>query len=296
MQPHRIGAVRNSTYQTVERYFRFPTPPVWSVSLILKSTINEIVYDAAFSQAWKARNWFVLLFPFIFLVLAITTHLSWEHRDREHMARLLVSTLSVTLSLDSIIAVKISQRIHDDKVIRGLIEESEKWTIIDLNILAVLLLGFAVSLLLSCGFYWAFQLWKGVWSLGIQSQAQEIRAVQIENEKVQRERQIAILKTKMEILQNEMDRRNKNVETNQKKIDQVHAKIEEVLELRNKRFVNGYQIESRGNQFLKGWCRFVVHSGDGETDVSAQINKIKQVASDTINQYYEGSQSYSYQS
>lgn len=262
----------------------------------VEQQLNEIVYHAAFSEAWKGRNGFVLLFPFIFLVLAITTHLSWEYRDRAYMVRLLVSTLLVTLMLDSIIAVKISQRIHDDKVVRGILEESEKWTVIDLNILAVLLLGFAVSLLLSYGFYWAFQLWKGVWSLRIQSQEQEIRAIQIENEKVQREMQITILKTKMEILQSEMNRGNENIDTNQKKVDQIHAKIEELSELRNKRFVNGHQIESRVSQFLKGWCRFVVHSGDEETDVSAQISKIEKVAYDTISQYRAKSPEYSYQS
>ena len=262
----------------------------------VEQQLNEIVYHAALSEAWKERNGFVLLFPFIFLVLAITTHLSWEYRDREYMVRLLASTLLVTLMLDSIIAVKISQRIHDDKVVRGILEDSEKWTALDLNILAVLLLGFAISLLLSYGLYWTFQLWRGVWSLRIQSQKQEIRAIQIENEKVQREMQITILKTKMEILQSEVDRGNENIETNQKKVDQIHAKIEELSELRNKRFVNGHQIESRVSQFLKGWCRFVVHSGDKETDVSAQISKIETAASDTINQYRANSPEYSYQS
>ena len=258
----------------------------------VQQQLNEIVNHAALFQAWEGGNWFVVLFPFIFLVLAILTHLSIEHKQWVYMGLLLIATFAV----DSIIAIKISQRIHDDKVVRGILEELEKWTIADLNILAVLLLGFAVSLLLSYGFYWTLQLWKGVGSLRYQSKEQEIRAVQIENEKVQREAQIAILKTGMENLQKEIDPLNEKAKAVQQGIDQGQAKIEELLELRHKRFVNGHQIESRVSQFLKGWYRFVVHSEDGKTDVSAQIDKIKQVADETINQYYEGSQEYSYQS
>lgn len=262
----------------------------------VQQQLNEIVNHAALFQAWQAGNWFVLLFPFIFLILAIITHLSWEHR--EYMGWLLGPVLFVTLILDTVIAIKISQRVHDDKIVRGLLEESHRWTIFDLNILAVLLLGFAISLLLSFALYWTVQLWGGIGALQRQSKEQELRGlpVEIQAEKVQREAQIAVLKTQMENLQNEIDPLNEKAQTVQQKIDQNQVQIEELFELQNKRFVNAHQIESRVSQFLKGWCRFVVHNGNGDTDVPAQIDKIQRLAHETINQYYENSQSYFYQS
>ena len=316
----------------------------------VQQQLNEIVNHDALSQAWQEGNWFVLLFPFIFLVLAILTHLSIEHKEWLYLGLLLAATFAV----DSIIAIKISQRIHDDKVIRGLIEESEGWTMVDLNILAVLLLGFAVSLLLSYGFYWTLQLWKGVGSLRRQSKEQEIREVQIKDEKIQRDAQIAVLKAEMETLQSEINpfqsdigRLNEKVKTVQQKIDewsrgqlearikvervpietqiailkiemdnlqgdinqlndkvkatqqridQCQAKIEELLERQNQRVINGYQLELRVNRFLNGWCRFVANSGDETTDVSVYINRIKRLAYETLNQYYEGLEGHSSQS
>ena len=262
--------------------------------------------------------------------------------------------LAATFAVDSIIAIKISQRIHDDKVIRGLIEELEGWTMVDLNILAVLFLGFAVSLLLSYGFYWTLQLWKGVGSLRRQSKEQEIREVQIKDEKIQRDAQIAILKAEMENvqgeigplqseigrlnekvktaqqkidelssqqleariraerspietriailkvemenLQKEIDQFNDKVKTAQQEIDQSQAKIEELSDRQNQRVINGYQLELRVNRFLNGWYRFVANSGDGTTDVSLQINRIKRLAYEVLNQYYEGLEGYSSQS
>ncbi len=316
----------------------------------VQQQLNEIVNHDALSQAWREGNWFVLLFPFIFLVLAILTHLSIEYKEWVYLGLLLVATFAV----DSIIAIKISQRIHDDKVIRGLIEESGDWTMVDLNILAVLLLGFAVSLLLSYGFYWTLQLWKGVGSLRRQSKEQEIREVKIKDEKTQRDTQIAVLKTEMgnvegdigqlqseigrlsekarntqqkidessrqqlevrlraervpievqiavltaemETLQSEIDELNEKVEAKQLAIGYNQEKIEELSARRNQWFINDHQMELRVNRFLNGWCRFVTNSGDWKADLPAQINTIKQIAYETLNQYYEGSQGYSYQS
>ena len=58
-QPPRIGAVRNSTYQTGERSFRFPNPPVWSVSLILKSTIVTNSLYRYGNYTYSAHQWFI---------------------------------------------------------------------------------------------------------------------------------------------------------------------------------------------------------------------------------------------
>ena len=252
--------------------------------------LNEVVNPNAFFQAWQTGNMFVIIFPFIFLMLAIVTHLSIEHKQRVYLGLL----LGATFVLDTVIAVKISKAIYDEKVIRGLIDpELEPWTIWDLNILAVILLGFGVSLLLSYAFYWTLYLWSRVGSLRRQSKEQAHRAVQIVDEKNQRDVEIAVLKAEMDTLQTELAPFNEKVNSDQQRLSQNEKEIEEILELQNRKFVNRHQIESRVSQFLKGWCRFIVHSGAAET--SSQIDKVKQVAAETIQQYYEGSQGHSYQ-
>ena len=117
----------------------------------------------------------------------------------------------------------------------------------------------------------------------------------IKAERSSTEKKIVILKAKMENLQNKIDQLNEKVKGIQQKIDQGQAKIEELSTLRNRRFLNRNKMELQVNQFLNGWCRFVAHSADGTTDVSAQIDRIKQVAYETLNQYYEGLQDYSSQ-
>ena len=110
------------------------------------------------------------------------------------------------------------------------------------------------------------------------------------------EAQIAILKVEMDNLQGETDQFNEKVKTTQQKIDQCQAKIEELSDRQNQRVINGHQLELRVNRFLNGWGRFVANSGDETTDASVQINRIKQLAYETLNQYYEGLEGYSSQS
>jgi predicted nucleic acid-binding Zn-ribbon protein len=119
---------------------------------------------------------------------------------------------------------------------------------------------------------------------------------QIKVERSSTEKKIAVLKAEMENLQSDIDQLNEKVKGIQQKIDQGQAKIEELSTLRNRRFLNRNKMESQVNQFLNGWCRFVAHSEDRTTDVSAQIDRIKQVACETLNSYYEGLQNYSSQS
>ena len=118
----------------------------------------------------------------------------------------------------------------------------------------------------------------------------------IKAERVPIEIQIAVLKIEMDNLQGEIDQFNDKVKTAQQRIDQCQAKIEELSDRQNQRVINSHQMELRVNRFLNGWCRFVANSEDGETDVSVQINRIKQVAYETLNQYYEGLEGYSSQS
>ena len=187
----------------------------------VQQQLNEIVNHAALFQAWQEGNWFVFTFPFIFLVLAIVTH----HFFSDKKWWLFGIVLVITFSLDGVIAIKISQRIHDDKMLRGLLEETEQWTTYDLNIFAVLLLGFVVSLLLSCGFYCTHELWKRWGHAGTHRTEQDIRDKKIKNEKTQREARIAVLKSQIENLHSEIDKHPEKVAATQQTIEDYETKI-----------------------------------------------------------------------
>ncbi len=107
---------------------------------------------------------------------------------------------------------------------------------------------------------------------------------------------IAVLKTEMKNLQNELNSFNESAAIIQQRIDANQAKIEELSKQLSRRVVNRNKMESQVNSFLNGWCRFIVHNSDGTPDVSVQIERIKETAADTINEYYSGAPDYSSQS
>lgn len=286
--------------------------------------VNDIVNPSALSKAFQGEwNLFVVMFPVVFLAFAIA--LDYFREQGKWMYLILLAVF--TLIFDAILAIQISQKIHEFKFIRGLVEEPWRFRMNDLNMWTVIFCGFVVSLLVSITYHVTIQRWQAV-SPPDSSKAADIRESQIKNEKTQREARLAVLKTEMEILQSDInqlkekekatqqkmtkavstpietqivvlkaemenlesaiEQLNKKDTAIQQKIDKTRAEIEKLLRDRNKRVVNRNKMESQINQFLNGWCRFVAHSGDGEVDVSIQINRIKQVAEETLNQYYQG--------
>ena len=117
---------------------------------------QHIIIPHALSKAWESpKNWFVLTFPFIFLTLAILFYFFDEHSENKHAKWFL---LGATFFVDFIIAVKISQQMHE--FTKG--EEAEYlWRDNWIEILSVLLLGFGVSLLLGYGLSWVIKVWNG---------------------------------------------------------------------------------------------------------------------------------------
>ena len=320
--------------------------------------VQDIVNPKALWTAWQAenqnRNYFVLFFPWVFLAFALAFDHFWESGKIAWVIGLGV----VTFVFDVLLAIHISLKIHLARkyIAERMGDSSPTWPGGDdfLDIGTVIFCGFVASLLVSVLYKVTRERWTHVKQFQPQSKEQEMREVQIRDEKAQREAQIAVLKTEMEnvegdmgplrseigrlnekirstqqkidessnqqleariraeripieaqiavlktemeTLQGEVDQFNNRARSTQQKIDQVQAQIEELSDLKNKRVINGHQMELRVNRFLKGWYRFVAHSADEETDVSTQINKIKQIAYETINQYYEGSPGYSPQS
>ena len=320
--------------------------------------VQDIVNPKALFIAWQkgdqGRNYFVLFFPWVFLAFALAFDHFWESGKMRWVIGLGV----VTFVFDVLLAIHISLKIHLARkyIAERMGDSTPTWPGGDdfLDIGTVIFCGFVASLLVSVLYNVTRDRWKQVKQFQPQSKEQEIREVQIKDEKAQRDAQIAVLKVEMETLQNEIgplqgeigrlnekvrttqqkidewsreqleariraerspieariaclnvemetlqgeiDQLNDKVKSTQQHIDRGQTKIEELSDLRNKQVINGHQMELRVNRFLNGWCRFVANSEDGETDMSTQINRIKQIAYETINQYYEGSQDYSTQS
>ena len=313
--------------------------------------VQDIVNPKALFIAWQkgdqGRNYFVLFFPWVFLAFALAFDHFWESGKMRWVIGLGV----VTFVFDVLLAIHISLKIHLARkyIAERMGDPTPTWPGGDdfLDIATVIFCGFVASLLVSVLYNVTRDRWKQVKQFQTQSKEQEIREVQIRDEKVQRDAQIAVLRTEMEnvegeigplqgeigrlnekvrttqqkidewsraqledriraernpieariaclnaemeTLQGEINQLNDKVRSTQQRIDRSQTKIEELSDLRNKRVINGHQMELRVNRFLNGWCRFVANSEDGETDMSAQINRIKQIAYETINQYYESS-------
>ena len=289
--------------------------------------VNDVVNPRALFKAFQGEwNLFVVMFPFVFLAFAIALDYFWERGKWMYLVVLLLAVL--TLVFDTILAIQISQKIHQAKILMG--QETEQWTfrISDLNMWTVIFCGFVVSLLVSIIYHVMNQRWKVISPPQKESSASSMRELEIKNEKMQRESGIAVLKAEMDNLQGDISQlKEKHNATQQKivrsvktpieiqivvlkvemdnlqseinqldnkdtivqqKIEEAQAKIVELSSQQNKRVVNRSKMESQINQFLNGWCRFVAHSGNGVSDTPSQIDRIKQIAKDTLDHYYRG--------
>ena len=130
----------------------------------------------------------------------------------------------------------------------------------------------------------------------IEDMLKQRKASEIKAAKVPIEVQIAVLSTEIDNLQSAIDTFKETSTDIQKKIDEQQLKVEELVRQRNERVVSLSKMESQVNQFLNGWFRFIAHSVDRETDVSIQIESVKQIAENTLNQYYRDSPHYVSQS
>ena len=287
--------------------------------------VNDVVNPKAVSKAFQGEwNVFVLMFPFIFLAFAIALDYFWE-TGKKWIA---VGLALLTLIFDSILAIQISQKIHQAKILMG--QETGQWafSLRDLNMWTVIFCGFVVSLLVSIIYHVMNHRWKAISPAQEHPKTSDLRALKIDSEKVQRqtaiavlrtemdnlqseirqlrekdtaaqekigravktpiETQVVVLKVEMENLQSENDQLNDRNTALRQKIEETETKISELSSQRNKRVVNRNQMESQVNQFLNGWCRFVAHSENGVSDISTRIDRIKQISKDTLDHYYQG--------
>ena len=175
---------------------------------------QHIIIPHALSKAWESspKNWFVLTFPFIFLTLAILFYFFDEHSENKYSK---FWVLGPTLLIDSVIAVKISQQMHEFKEgVEAKYVWSENW----IEILSVLLLGFGVSLLLGYGLSWVMRVWnRGKQPQGESEQLEKLKRV----EKNDRLVQLAALTEEIQHLQSRINNLKQEKENYERGIEET---------------------------------------------------------------------------
>lgn len=195
-----------------------------------EGTLNQFVDSEALHNAWAKtpKNWFVLLFPMIFVAFAYVAHFCLNHvveGGKKGWLAWLVVVLLITFGLDWIVATNIAENIRDVKVIetgyksgvleavapevgapepnnleaalKALYQQSSfqqadnTWK----DVASVLMLGFTVSLLLSGSLYCTLKEWGDVRPM----------ATQIKAEKNERKIKLTELSTEIEALENEIN-------------------------------------------------------------------------------------------
>ncbi|RKU12681.1 hypothetical protein C6502_05535 [Candidatus Poribacteria bacterium] len=197
-----------------------------------EGTLNQFVDSEALYNAWtkKPKNWFVLLFPMIFVAFAYVAHFCLNRvveANKESIIWLawLAVVLLITFGLDWIVANNIAENIRDVKVIEtgyksGVLEavapevgapaantpeaalealyQQSSFQQADntwMDVASVLMLGFTVSLLLSGSLYCTLKEWGDVRPM----------ATQIKAEKNERKIKLTELSTEIEALENDIN-------------------------------------------------------------------------------------------
>ncbi len=278
---------------------------------------RHIIIHRAFFEAWKSpKNWFVIMFPSIFLTLAVLVHLCYDHRKWWIFGFL----LGATLAIDAIIAVKISKQMHEfTKGEDVIFKFAENW----IEILSVLLLGFGVSLLLGFGLFWVIKLWRGekpqqdesnqleqqkryeqndslveLNVLTTEIEQLDIKMNDLKDElknytnqledtaKQELQVKIARLNTQKENQQSQINELNEQIDAFQMEINQCESEFEIIRKRHHKKGVDLKKLEANTNEFVSGWCKYVAQSQTQlPTDVANQISDIQTLASETLEAY-----------
>ena len=253
------------------------------------SGLNDIVNPVAVFEALEGRwNLFVIFFPFIFLGFAIALDHFWESSVQWWQTWPAIGLAVATFLFDGILAIQISQKLHDTRVLIGLTEGQWEFRWNDLNIWTVLFCGFMVSLLVSILYHVTRERWKGVKPSQIDKEKDEHKKLEIQKrideiktEKVQKETQRATTTIAMQNLRNEIDNFKGD------KIPDFRRRIEEIgAEIHNsstQRIIDRGKIDSQISQFLNGWIQYVVNRYQGD---DKKVLHIRQIADATLEECF----------
>ena len=267
------------------------------------------------------RNWLILMFPFIFIVLAIVTHLSLE--DEKWTRWIYFSVfLAATLLIEATIGWRIAHNIVEAQ--KAASTNGQSQDSFRLLFLLFLFLGFGPSVLLGLGLHWILGLWENRRPQTDQSKQMEIQIraekkdklvelsalnTEIQNlgESLSRlhedkqaysdsliktyrhpiETQIAGLDTEIQSIQDEIQLLNEQVDSLQMEIDRCESEIDTHLKGQRERVIDMKKMEAQANEFVAGWCRYVVQCRTDlqPQEVSSQITEIQELKKQTLENF-----------
>ncbi|MHB2156382.1 hypothetical protein ACX8XN_18570 [Calditrichota bacterium GD2] len=229
--------------------------------------IFNTIFDVnAFWNSLKLMNFFVLLFPFIFLGLGYLIHLLYE----EKKIGILLIIVGVTFAFDALLAYKIGAQIHTASYLSGLAAEpvyTLHLALRDINVYAVLFAGFVVYLIWSMILHYLLLEWE--------------RSRPVKSLIKQKKGQISDLRNQINQLQEQSNQRRQSTQDEiaqiYQEIESNEEKIANLQSLIAAQIINWSEIEQRLDTFALGWLQYVAQEAGGEQkaeEKAATVSKI----------------------
>ena len=291
------------------------------------ASLNELFDPAAFFRAIQKANLWLILFPVAFLGLALVIHPFWTSAVKQwgsgnKLAAVLYMFMELvfvglTFVFDSILGLQISKKIHEAKVIMGLV--TGEWLINaidpltwDLNIVLVLFCGFFVSVLLSVLFHFTLEMWKEARTQRVDDRnsiVTEITRLEVEIKNSENEidritENLKIAKEQMEVspdtvlirsqitaLENEVRNLEAQLQENKKRVGSIQADIvqrenliRDLHEQKNKRLIDLVKLRAQIDEFLVGWNKFLAAEDNEDEDA---IEKAREITYEIFDKHFQ---------
>lgn len=288
--------------------------------------LTALIDYKALDRSWQSsdedpRKWLILMFPSIFIFLAIVTHLSLES-EKSRKWIYFISFLAATLFVEGIIGWSIAQKIIDAQEAASTNGQNKDSFL--LLFLLFLSLGFGPSVLLGLGLHWILGLWENIRPQHDKSKQIEMQIRAEKNDKLVElsvlnteiqnleeglsrlhedkqaysdsliktyrhpiETQIAGLGTEIQSIQDEIQLLNEQVDSLQMEIDRCESEIGTHLKGQRERVIDIKKMEAQANEFVTGWCRYVAQCRTDlqPQEISNQITEIQELAKQTLENF-----------
>ena len=283
--------------------------------------LTALIDYEALDRSWQSNAWLILMFPSIFIFLAIATHLSMESEKRTkwlYFSGFLVATFFI----EGIIGWRIAHNIIEaQKAASTNGQNQDSFTLL---FLLFLFLGFGPSVLLGLGLHWILGLWGNIRPQHDKSKMMEMQVRAEKNDKMVElsvlnaeiqnlekglsrlqedkraysdslvktykhpiEAQIAGLDTEIQSIQDEIQLFNEQVDSLQMEIDRCESEIDTHLKGQRERIIDIKKMEAQANEFVTGWCRYVAQCRTElqPQEISDQITEIQELAKQTLENF-----------
>ena len=298
-----------------------------STDMTSYASLNELFDSTAFSRAIQKANFWLILFPIFPLCLALVIHPFWTSAIKQWGSGkkffafpyvfIALVFVGLTLVFDSVLALQISKKIHETKVIIGL--ATGEWAINpidpltwDLNIVLVLFCGFFVSVLLSVLFHFTLEMWKEAriqsaddrnsivteltrLEAEIKNSENDITRFSENLQRVKQEMEVpsdtVLIKSQITRLENDIQNLGDQVEADKKHIGNIQSEIvqmenliSELRERKNKRLIDLVKLRAQIDEFLVGWNKYLAAEDNEAEDA---IEKAREIAYEIFDKHFQ---------